>query len=186
MDHIQDAEKTAMRLAAVDRDGAKQAVALMTQTNSAEKRIYEGTNTIECFKGSNLWRTEISCVIWTIQQLCGFVIRGYATYFYEQNGLPATQAFHTSVGQAGLHFLCTLAAFPLTGRVGGRPLILWGEIGMAIIMFIIGSAALAPNFPAQGYGESAVIWCGTASTSRQLDPVLISLSVKPPRLEFGQ
>lgn len=153
---IEDAEKTTMRLSDMNYTQAKQNVDLMIQTNNLEKSIAEGTSVLDCFRGTNRWRTEIACVTWTLQQWTGFVITGYATYFYEQAGLAATQAFNMSVGQGGLHFICTLCAFPLTGRVGRRPLLLWGMVGMGIAMFIIGFTSLAPYTPAQGYAESAI------------------------------
>jgi SP family general alpha glucoside:H+ symporter-like MFS transporter len=153
---IQEAENQIMRLSNVDNAGAKQAVALMIQTNNLEKAMSEGTRVTDCFKGTNLWRTEIACLIWMCQQLCGFVITGYATYFYEQAGLAASQAFHMSIGQAGLHFVCTLIAFPLTGYVGRRSLMLWGEVGMALAMFLVGFVALAPSSSSQGYAESSM------------------------------
>ncbi|KAH8674251.1 general substrate transporter [Xylariales sp. PMI_506] len=159
-DRIAEAEKVVMRLSRADEAKAKQSVALMIHTNNLEKAMTEGSTVLDCFKGTNLWRTEISCATWALQQFCGFVITGYATYFYEQAGLPATQAFHMSVGQAGLHFVCTLIAFPLCARVGRRPLLLWGQVGMCITMLIIGFISLAPQSNAQGYGESAVylVW----------------------------
>lgn len=89
-----------MRRLTSDNEGqVKQAVALMVYTNSLEKAMGEGTSVLDCFKGTNLRRTEIACVTWSMQQWGGFVITGYATYFYEQAGLAPTQAFHMSVGQ---------------------------------------------------------------------------------------
>ncbi|OAA68570.1 Sugar/inositol transporter [Niveomyces insectorum RCEF 264] len=155
-DRIDEAEKSLLRLTEDDEGKIKQSVALMVHTNNLEKALCKGASVMSCFTGTNLRRTEIACMIWCVQQFGGFVITGYATYFFEQAGLKPTQAFHMSVGQAGLHFVCTLVAFWLTGRVGRRPLALWGMVGMAITMFIIGFVSLAPSSSAQGYAESAI------------------------------
>lgn len=157
---VEEAEKAVTRLSTVDRAGAKQAVALMIQTNSLEKDANEGTGLLDCFKGTNLRRTEVACAAWTIQQLSGFVVSGYGTYFFQQAGLKTSDSFSMSVGQAGIHLVCNLIALPVTGKYGRRPLFLGGIVGMAIMWFIIGFSALAPASPAQGYAASAIylVW----------------------------
>ncbi|KAL6364817.1 hypothetical protein LRP88_00790 [Fusarium phalaenopsidis] len=157
---IAEAEKSVLRLSDHDAPGAQRAVALMIQTNNLEKAMGEGTGMLDCFKGTNLWRTEIACAAWTIQQLSGFVVSGYGTYFFQQAGLKTADAFSMSVGQAGIHLVCNLIALLVTGRFGRRRLFLIGIVGMAVMWFIIGFAALAPASAAQGFGESAVylVW----------------------------
>lgn len=154
---IDEAEKTVMRLSSSrNRDGVKRAVALMVETNNLEKAMTEGVGYLDCFRGSNLWRTEISCIGWAIQVWCGFVISSYATYFYELAGLKSINAYKMSVGQGGLHFIFTLAAIPLTTVVGRRRIYIWGIVWMGAMMFLIGFIALAPQTPAVGYASSAL------------------------------
>ncbi|CAK7212489.1 hypothetical protein SBRCBS47491_001482 [Sporothrix bragantina] len=155
-DRLDEAEQSLRRLTDDDAATVRQSVSLMVHTNNLEQALCAGTSIKDCFKGTNRRRTEIACMIWSIQQWGSFVITGYATYFYEQAGLPTVQAFHMSVGQGGLHFVCTLVSFWLTGRVGRRLLTLWGLAGMALCMFIIGFIALAHTSPSQGYAESAI------------------------------
>ncbi|KAL3469087.1 general substrate transporter [Aspergillus californicus] len=153
---IEQAERSVQLLSNADRHAAKQAVALMIHTNDLEKAECEGMGIMNCFKGSNLWRTEIACAAWTIQQLSGFVVSGYGTYFFQQAGLKTQDSFSMSVGQAGLHLLCNLIALPIHGRYGRRPLFLIGIVGMGLTWFIIGFTALAPASTAQGFAESAI------------------------------
>lgn len=49
--------------------------------------------------GIDLRRTEIVCVTWSIQNLCGSAFMGYSTYFYEQAGLPIIDSFDMSMAQ---------------------------------------------------------------------------------------
>ena len=46
-------------------------VAMMEHTNELEKEITAGVSYWDCFKGSNLRRTEIVCMVWLCQNLCG-------------------------------------------------------------------------------------------------------------------
>lgn len=73
-------------------------VALLAQTNQIEKELTFGVGYSECFKGTNLRRTEISVGTWVAQQMAGPVLQTYAIYFFEQAGLPPAQAFNMSLG----------------------------------------------------------------------------------------
>jgi SP family general alpha glucoside:H+ symporter-like MFS transporter len=74
-------------------------IAMMVTTNELEKAIESGTGYWDCFKGIDLRRTEIVCITWSIQNLCGSAFMGYSTYFYEQAGLPTVDAFDMSMAQ---------------------------------------------------------------------------------------
>lgn len=74
-------------------------VAMMITTNELEKAVESGTGYWDCFKGIDLRRTEIVCITWSIQNLCGSAFMGYSTYFYEQAGLPIVDAFDMSMAQ---------------------------------------------------------------------------------------
>lgn len=72
-DRIEDARKALLSLVSkknteydVDRN-----IALIVHTNAHEKAVSAGTSYKECFKGSDLRRTEIACMVWIIQVTCG-------------------------------------------------------------------------------------------------------------------
>lgn len=154
---IQEAEKSMKRLtSSQDPDHARKSVALMLQTTELEKVMTEGASFLDCFRGSNAWRTEIGCIVWTSQVLCGFAITSYATYFYEQAGLSTSNAYKMSVGQSGLHFLCTLLSVFITGNFGRRPVLFFGYSGMCMSMLLIGIMACVKQTTSLGYGESAM------------------------------
>jgi SP family general alpha glucoside:H+ symporter-like MFS transporter len=44
---------------------------MMVHTNEMEKELLAGISYADLFKGVNLRRTEIVCVTWMIQTLCG-------------------------------------------------------------------------------------------------------------------
>lgn len=62
---------------------------MMHHTNELEKAAEVGSSFFDCFKGVNLRRTEIACIVWLIQTTCGSPLMGSATYFLESAGLPA-------------------------------------------------------------------------------------------------
>jgi len=70
-------------------------------------------------------------------------------------------AYKMSVGQGGLHFLCTFLSIFLTGNIGRRTVYLYGLICMTALMFLIGFLSLAPSTNGSiGWAQSAIylVW----------------------------
>lgn len=158
---LAEAEKSFQRLSSsTDENTAHEAVALMVETTELERSITEGASYLDCFRGDNLWRTEIGCASWSSQVLVGFALANYAAYFYEQAGLSPTNSYKMTVGQGALHFVCTLLSCFITARFGRRRIFIGGACLMSLAMFIIGFMALAYQGVSIGYASSAVylVW----------------------------
>ncbi len=65
------------------------------QTDLLEREYEVTTSYVDCFKGANRVRTEISVMVYLIQVICGNPLIGYANYFFEQAGLSTSDAFHS-------------------------------------------------------------------------------------------
>lgn len=146
---VEDAERSLQRLS-VGAD-IQQITAMMIHTNQEEKQV-EGTSYWDCFKGSNLRRTEIAFVSWGIQIFSGLPMQAYNTYFFEQAGLSDSKAFDLSIGYYGIGFVGTIASWFLITWFGRRSIFLVGLILMCITMFTIGFVSLAPA------SNSSAIW----------------------------
>jgi SP family general alpha glucoside:H+ symporter-like MFS transporter len=68
-------EEAAASVRRIQKKGSKvdprDTVAMMVRTNEHEKAVSEGVRYIDCFKGSDLRRTEIACLAWSSQLLAG-------------------------------------------------------------------------------------------------------------------
>lgn len=143
---IEDAKKSVLRLTSrndphFDADGQ---VSMMIHTNEIEKQISAGTSYLDCFKGTDLRRTEIACVTWLIQSCCGSTFMGYSTYFYEQAGLATSSSFDLSMAQYALGMVGTIGSWFLMSRLGRRTIYLNGSCILFILLMIIGFTAIAP------------------------------------------
>lgn len=69
----------------------------MALTTEHEREVNSGTHFLACFKGTDLRRTIIVIGCYCMQVLSGSTFRAYVTYFFEQAGLPTTQAFNMSI-----------------------------------------------------------------------------------------
>lgn len=79
------AENSLMRLtskgAGFTREDARKQVALMEHTNQLEKEQEAGVQFWHCFKGTNLRRTHIVCMVFVVHATGGGSLMGNATYF---------------------------------------------------------------------------------------------------------
>lgn len=143
---LQDAEKSVKRLASYKTEQeARDMVALMVETTALERRMTEGATYLDCFRGSNLWRTEIGCCVYIAEVLVGFALTAYASYFFEQAGLSAANSYKLTLGQGGLSITSTFLSCFLTRNFGRRTIYIGGCAAMATAMFIIGFISLAPE-----------------------------------------
>ncbi|POS82420.1 hypothetical protein EPUL_005358, partial [Erysiphe pulchra] len=71
---------------------------MIIATNETERDLADGAGFKDCFGNANRRRTEISCITWIIQTMCGSALMGYSTYFFVQAGLNTQMAFNMSLG----------------------------------------------------------------------------------------
>lgn len=67
---LDDARKALVRLTSTNREtdfDADETVAMMVHTTALEEKITAGSSYLDCFKGTDLRRTEIVCMVWAIQ-----------------------------------------------------------------------------------------------------------------------
>jgi len=128
-ERYEDAKHSLMRLTSRNSPhfNVDERISMMQQTNAFEKSLNEGTSYLDCFKGTDLRRTEIVCMVWLVQSLCGASFMGYSTYFYEQAGLNTSYAFDLSWCQYALGAIGTILSWFLMPRFGRRTLYVWGQ-----------------------------------------------------------
>ena len=61
--------------------GIEETLKQVVLTNNSEKEAQSGTRYLDCFRGIDRRRTEIACMVWVIQTLCGSTFMGFSTYF---------------------------------------------------------------------------------------------------------
>lgn len=62
-------------------EGLDEILKQLQLTDQAEKEVQCGTRYVDCFKSVDGRRTEITCMCWVIQTLCGSTFMGFSTYF---------------------------------------------------------------------------------------------------------
>ena len=151
---IDKAERSVRRLApAQESDHAKDAVSAMIRTNQLEIDITQSTSWASCFRGTDLRRTEISVITWTIQILCGLQFANYSTYFFEQAGLDTVYAFDLTIGLYAAAFVGTVLSWFLLARFGRRTIYVTGLAALTIGQLLIGGLSVAAD-----HGHNGAQW----------------------------
>jgi len=156
------AEKTVARLASISQKHfAKQTVAMMIHTNEIEKEIDANTSYLQCFKGTDLRRTEVACMAFAAQPFCGSSMAGTPTYFFVQAGLSTGISFKMAVGGLGMASVGTIVSWFLMLRCGRRTLYLWGLGGLTAILATVGFISVGAGDSAAGnYAQASmmILW----------------------------
>lgn len=80
----------------------KRTLATIVYTNNLEEQLSVGTTYWDCFQGFERRRTEIACVVFGGQLVCGLCFAYASTYFFQQVGLDTDAAYSLGVGANGL------------------------------------------------------------------------------------
>ncbi|KHO00457.1 MRT, a raffinose family of oligosaccharides transporter [Metarhizium album ARSEF 1941] len=177
---IDDAKKSLARLTARNSGVGFQpdeTISMMIHTNEMEKELTAGISYADLVRGKvNRRRTEIVCVTWMIQTLCGSTFMGYSTYFYQQAGMAVANSFSMSLGQYALGAVGTVCSWFLMGRWGRRTLYLSGQIIMCILLLAIGCTAFAgKENPAAQWAIGSMLLVYTFTYDATVGPVCYSL-----------
>ncbi|KAL1895704.1 hypothetical protein Sste5346_005176 [Sporothrix stenoceras] len=158
----EDAEKSICRLTKnCTPELAKQRLAVIVHTNQLEQQQMLSSQTgksasyLECFRGTNLVRTEIACVVFAAQSLVGQVFVGSPTYFFVQAGINPSDAYKLGFGASGLAVVGTLFSWVLMTYFGRRPLMIAGFAGMSVLLLTI---ALLTYHTVNGVTTTGALW----------------------------
>jgi SP family general alpha glucoside:H+ symporter-like MFS transporter len=159
---------------------AHQTVAMMVHTNEMEKEITTGTSYWDCFRGHDLRRTEVSCLIWAAQNLCGSGLMAYSTVFYQRAGLAVSQSFNMSLAQYAIGFVGTVLSWVLMSYYGRRTLYVYGLVILCTLLLIVGFISIAPEKPASSWATGSMLLVYTFFYDISVGPVCYSLVSEIP------
>ncbi|KAE8156632.1 hypothetical protein BDV40DRAFT_280650 [Aspergillus tamarii] len=145
----QEAKRALQRLTSAKRDtdfDPDETISMMVHTTALEAKITRGASYFDCFKGTDLRRTEIVCMVWAIQNLSGNSFSNYSTYFLKQAGLATNKSYAFAMGQYGINMVGVFGAwFLMTLGIGRRTLYLYGLCGLCVMLLIMGFLGLVPD-----------------------------------------
>lgn len=182
----QEAEQALTRLSEFDDGGisVKRSLDMIIYTNQHEKEASSGTSYLDCFRGTDLRRTEIACISWTTQTFSGFAIQSYITYFFTLAGLSPSDAYKLALGTYSIAFIGTSSSWGLQSYVGRRKIFLFGLSAMTPIMFTVGFLGVAPTKNSIVWAQSVLLLCWFGFYGLTIGPIpfVIASEISSSRL----
>ncbi|KAJ9610793.1 hypothetical protein H2200_005570 [Cladophialophora chaetospira] len=155
-------------------------LAMMIHTNELEIQQTNGTSYFDCFKGIDLRRTEITVMVWMVQQTSGSPMIGWGTYFMTQVGLSDDNAYTLGVVQVAMGFIGTVGSWFLMPHFGRRTLYLWGQVVMLVGLIVIGGLGIPALNSGTGWGIGALMLILTFTYDFTVGPVCYCLVAELP------
>ncbi|KAF7553923.1 hypothetical protein G7Z17_g3296 [Cylindrodendrum hubeiense] len=149
-------KRISAKSSATDEDIEK-TLAMIVHTNQIEDERSTGTGYLDCFKGINLRRTEIVCLVFVAQNTTGVAIGGTPTYFFLQAGVDSSNAFRFATGALGLASVGVILSWALIYRIGRRTLYVWACAVCSVLMLLIGILASMPQSSSMSFAQAGVV-----------------------------
>lgn len=134
----------------------------MVHTTRLEEEEKLGTNYWDCFRGSNLRRTEIACVAFLGQITNGGAFVYSPMYFFEQIGMSANTSYGIGLGGTGIAFCGTIISWFLMVKFGRRTIFLTGFSCLVIFLYVIAIMSCTSAADTDGVryaqGTLCVLW----------------------------
>jgi len=136
---------------------ARVALRRLSHQAHVERRLREISETIaeslaegkaeyaDCFRGTDLRRTLIAMAVFVVQPLSGGpFVTGYQTYYLQLAGLPVGQTYTLTCANYAVMLMGNCIGMFLCEWAGRRSTILWGSIGLTILLIFIGVLGSVP------------------------------------------
>lgn len=173
---LDQAKKSLIRLSEpehnVDYDAT---IAMMVHTDKLEKEEQSGVSLLECFKGTNLRRTEIACMGFMSQITNGGALCYSGSFFFQQTGIGEDASYGIALGGTGIAFVGTIISWFYIYRWGRRTIWLTGFSMLVLILWTIGFLALPTQTKPLAWAQSilCVVWLGAYSMS--VGPIIYTI-----------
>ncbi|SMR45196.1 unnamed protein product [Zymoseptoria tritici ST99CH_1A5] len=155
---IEDARHSLKRLSSTKAaDKTDDTIALIKHTMQIEAEFEGGSSYMDCFKGVDLRRTEIACMVFAAQVWCGSPLGGTPAYFFVQAGLSPNYSFKFSVGGLGLASIGTIVSWFLISRFGRRTLYVVGLGSLLGLLLLTGILASVSDSSGSSYGQAGLV-----------------------------
>ncbi|THY46559.1 hypothetical protein D6C98_07426 [Aureobasidium pullulans] len=139
-----------------------------------EKEASSGTSYLECFRPSNIRRTEIVCFL-----------MGYSTVFYVAAGLNERNSFTMSLIQYSIGAIGTIFSWFLMSRVGRRTIYLYGLAILFVLLMVIRFVSLAPRSDNVNWTIAAMLSVFTFIYDLTVGPLDILFANNVPARKFA-
>ncbi|KAM5344551.1 hypothetical protein ACJ41O_013086 [Fusarium nematophilum] len=124
-------------------------LAYIRHTTALEKAETHEATFFECFRGTNLWRTEINCVVWAAQILGGNALVAYGVTFLQSAGFSEVQSLNLNISLSACYVIGGIICWFLFPHLGRATLYMSGLTFLFFSNIIIGGLGFTSDKQAQ-------------------------------------
>ncbi|KZM22742.1 uncharacterized protein EKO05_0004584 [Ascochyta rabiei] len=135
---------------------AEETIAMMERTVNIEAHLGGEPSLLDLFKGVDLRRTVITCLIYASQNFAGNLIANQATFFFEQAGMSTDFSFKLNLINSCLQLVANALSWPLSAYLGRRTIFLGGAFVNMILLIILGICATISQSSATNYAQACL------------------------------
>lgn len=173
---LDEAKRSLERLSEPEHDvNIDATVAMMVHTNKLELEEQEGVTYWDCFRKSNIRRTEIACMGFLSQITNGGALCYSGSFFFQQTGISPDASYGIALGGTGIAFVGTIISWFYIFKWGRRTIWLAGFSSLVVILWVIGFLALAKQTMALAWAQSLLCIVWLAAYSMSVGPIIYTL-----------
>lgn len=168
----QEALRSVERLGPKDKRNSQQTLAVIERTVEIEAQMGGQPSLVDLFKGTDLRRTTIICLMYASQNFAGNLIANQATFFFERElppttislnelltilpeaGISQSKAFELNLINSCLGFVANACSWFLTAWFGRRTIYLWGTAVNVTLLMVLGICASVPKTNGTNYAQA--------------------------------
>ncbi|KAI3394008.1 hypothetical protein diail_3325 [Diaporthe ilicicola] len=151
-----EALRSVERLGRRSMVNAQTELAMIERTVEIEAKIGGSPKLTDLFKGTDLRRTIITCLIYASQNFAGNLIANQATFFFEQAGMSTNFSFQLGLINSCLQFVGNVISLGLSSWLGRRTIYLWGTATNIGFLMILGICASIAQNTATNYAQAVL------------------------------
>jgi SP family general alpha glucoside:H+ symporter-like MFS transporter len=129
---------------------------MMERTVELEAKLGGSPSLMDLFKGTDLRRTILTCLMYASQNFAGNLIANQATYFFEQAGMSNEFAFKLNLINSCLQLVANIGSWFLSGWFGRRTIYLWGTAFNCVMLMLLGVCASVRQSTQTNYAQACL------------------------------
>jgi MFS transporter, SP family, general alpha glucoside:H+ symporter len=153
----EDAKRSLERLGWSDVDKVVESI---DETDKLEHDFLIKSSYVDCYRGTNLRRTEICSMLYAIPVFAGVMMIAYSLYFFELAGMDQTTAVNMSLGNNAIGMFAGFCSYVAVSLAGRRTIYLTSLFSLIILLFVIGGLDCAPAYdtnPAFSWAQASLL-----------------------------
>ncbi|KAK9413184.1 putative methylmalonate-semialdehyde dehydrogenase (CoA acylating) [Seiridium unicorne] len=152
----EEALRSVERLGNKKAGNAQQSLAMIERTVKIEEQLGGAPTLLDLFKGTDLRRTIITCLMYASQNFAGNLIANQATFFFEQAGMSPDMSFQLNLINSCLQLVANALSWILTSWFGRRTIYLYGTATNIVLLFVLGICASVQQTVATNYAQAVL------------------------------